>query len=91
MPAAVELATLTGGRFLLRDVKELERTLTTVAKEMRYQYLIGYVPSVPPRAGFHEWRSIRVTLKTLRKACAFAPETGTSLNERAAEIADGGV
>ena len=64
VPAAVELATLTGGRsFLLRDVKELERTLTTVAKELRYQYLIGYVPSVPPRAGFHEWRAIRVTLK----------------------------
>jgi Ca-activated chloride channel homolog len=64
VPAAVELATLTGGRsFLLRDAKELERTLTTVAKELRYQYLIGYVPSVPPRAGFHEWRAIRVTLK----------------------------
>ena len=64
VPAAVELATLTGGRsFLLRDAKELERTLATVAKELRYQYLIGYVPSVPPRAGFHEWRAIRVTLK----------------------------
>jgi Ca-activated chloride channel homolog len=64
VPAAVELATLTGGRsFLLRDAKDLERTLTTVAKELRYQYLIGYVPSVPPRAGFHEWRAIRVTLK----------------------------
>jgi Ca-activated chloride channel homolog len=64
VPAAVELATLTGGRsFLLRDAKELERTLTTVAKELRYQYLIGYVPSVPPRAGFHEWRAIHVTLK----------------------------
>jgi Ca-activated chloride channel family protein len=64
VPAAVELATLTGGRsFLLRDAKELERTLTTVAKELRYQYLIGYVPSVPARAGFREWRAIRVTLK----------------------------
>jgi Ca-activated chloride channel homolog len=64
VPAAVELATLTGGRsFLLRDAKELERTLATVAKELRYQYLIGYVPSVPPKAGFHEWRVIRVTLK----------------------------
>jgi Ca-activated chloride channel family protein len=64
VPAAVELATLTGGRsFLLRDAKELERTLTTVARELRYQYLIGYVPSVPARAGFREWRAIRVTLK----------------------------
>jgi Ca-activated chloride channel homolog len=64
VPAAVELATLTGGRsFLLRDVKELERTLTTIARELRYQYLIGYVPSVAPKPGVHEWRSIRVSLK----------------------------
>src|SRR5688572_747889 len=64
VPASVELATLTGGRpFLLRDVKELERTLTTIARELRYQYLIGYVPSVPPRPGVREWRSIRVALK----------------------------
>jgi Ca-activated chloride channel family protein len=64
VPAAVELATLTGGRsFLLRDPKELERTLSTVARELRYQYLIGYVPNVPARPGLHEWRSIRVALK----------------------------
>jgi Ca-activated chloride channel homolog len=68
VPAAVELATLTGGRsFLLRDAKELERTLTTIARELRYQYLIGYVPSVAPKPGMHEWRSIRVTLKTPAK------------------------
>jgi Ca-activated chloride channel family protein len=65
VPAAVELATLTGGRsFLLRDAKELERTLTTIARELRYQYLIGYVPSVPVKPGVREWRSIRVSLKT---------------------------
>lgn len=65
VPAVVELATLTGGRaFLLRDAKELERTLTTIARELRYQYLIGYVPNVPPKPGVHEWRSIRVTLKS---------------------------
>lgn len=63
-PGAVELATLTGGRsFLLRDVKELERTLTTIARELRYQYLIGYVPSVAPKPGVHDWRAIRVSLK----------------------------
>jgi Ca-activated chloride channel family protein len=68
VPAAVELATLTGGRsFLLRDPKELERTLTTIARELRYQYLIGYVPSVAPKPGMHEWRAIRVTLKTQAK------------------------
>lgn len=65
VPAAVELATLTGGRsFLLRDAKELERTLTTIARELRHQYLIGYVPTVPAKPGLHEWRSIRVSLKT---------------------------
>jgi Ca-activated chloride channel family protein len=63
-PAVVELATLTGGRsFVLRDAKELERTLTTIARELRYQYLIGYVPSRSPRPGVPEWRSIRVTLR----------------------------
>jgi Ca-activated chloride channel family protein len=52
VPAAVELATLTGGRsFVLRDAKELERTLTTIARELRYQYLIGYVPSTAPKTG----------------------------------------
>ena len=64
VPAAVELATLTGGRsFLLRDAKELEPTLSTIARELRYQYLIGYVPSTPAKPGLREWRSIRVTLK----------------------------
>jgi len=64
VPASVELATLTGGRsFLLRDAKELERTLSTIARELRYQYLIGYVPSAPPKPGVHEWRAIRVMLK----------------------------
>ena len=63
-PAAVELATLTGGRsFLLRDAKELEPTLSTVARELRYQYLIGYAPSNPVRPGSHEWRAIRVAVK----------------------------
>jgi Ca-activated chloride channel family protein len=80
-PAAVELATLTGGRsFLLRDTKELERTLSTVARELRYQYLIGYVPSAPARPGFHEWRSIRVALKT--------PLNGARVRARDGYIAD---
>ena len=75
VPASVELATLTGGRsFLLRDVKELERTLTTIARELRYQYLIGYVPSTAPKPGMHEWRAIRVTLKT--------PATGLRVRAR---------
>jgi Ca-activated chloride channel family protein len=59
-----ELAVLTGGRsFLLRDARELEATLATIARELRYQYLLGYTPSVPIVRGEREWRSIRVTLK----------------------------
>ncbi len=58
-----ELAVITGGRsFLLRDAKELERTLATIARELRYQYLIGYAP-LDPIDGPSEWRSIRVVVK----------------------------
>ncbi len=63
-PLLAELATVTGGRsFLLRDVKELEKTLATIARELRYQYLLGYTPSEPIEHGVREWRSIRVTMK----------------------------
>jgi Ca-activated chloride channel family protein len=58
-----ELAVLTGGRsFLLKDATELEKTLSTIARELRYQYLLGYAPMDPIREGAHEWRSIRVSL-----------------------------
>ena len=63
-PLLAELASVTGGRsFLLRDVKDLEKTLATIARELRYQYLLGYTPIRPIEAGVREWRSIRVTLK----------------------------
>jgi Ca-activated chloride channel family protein len=59
-----ELAVIAGGRsFLLRDVKDLEKTLATIARELRYQYLLGYAPSEPIVAGAPQWRSIRVVLK----------------------------
>jgi Ca-activated chloride channel family protein len=59
-----ELATVTGGRsFLLRDARELDATLAAIAKELRYQYLIGYAPVDAIEPGEHEWRSIRVALK----------------------------
>jgi Ca-activated chloride channel family protein len=62
-----ELAVLTGGRsFLLRDARELEKTLATIARELRYQYLIGYTPSQPIVRGKPEWRSIRVQVKPTR-------------------------
>jgi Ca-activated chloride channel family protein len=59
-----ELAVLTGGRsFLLRDARELEKTLATVARELRYQYLLGYTPAHPLERGDRQWRSIRVAVK----------------------------
>jgi Ca-activated chloride channel homolog len=59
-----ELAVLTGGRsFLLRDPKELEKALQTIARELRYQYLLGYAPATPIDKGNNEWRAIRVVLK----------------------------
>jgi Ca-activated chloride channel family protein len=59
-----ELATVTGGRsFLLRDARELDATLSAIAKELRYQYLIGYAPADAIEPGEREWRSIRVALK----------------------------
>src|SRR5258706_2143006 len=62
-PLLAELAVLTGGRsFLLKDATELEKTLSTIARELRYQYLLGYAPSDPIDEGVHEWRPIRVTL-----------------------------
>ena len=66
-PLLAELAVLTGGRsFLLKDATDLEKTLSAIAKELRYQYLLGYAPSDPIEEGVHEWRSIRVTLKNPR-------------------------
>ena len=59
---------LTGGRsFLLRDARELERTLATIARELRYQYLIGYVPGMAPKPGIARMAAIRVTLKAPAK------------------------
>ena len=63
-PLLAELAVLTGGRsFVLRDVRELDKTLAEIARELRYQYLLGYSPVDPAEAGGPEWRSIRVVLK----------------------------
>jgi len=63
-PLLAELAVVTGGRsFLLRDVRDLDKTLAEVARELRYQYLLGYTPTEPIDAGDPEWRSIRVVLK----------------------------
>ena len=63
-PLSAELASLTGGRsFLLKDAKELEATLSGIAREIRYQYLIGYTPVSPIAKGAREWRSLRVSVR----------------------------
>lgn len=78
-PMLAELAVLTGGRsFLLRDARELEKTLATIARELRFQYLLGYTPSRPIARGELEWRSIRVQLKTPRPGLQVRARDGYS-------------
>ena len=63
-PLLAELAVITGGRsYFLRDARDLEKTLADVARELRYQYLLGYTPSDPIEPADPEWRAIRVVLK----------------------------
>lgn len=53
-----------GGRsFLLRDARGLEETLATVARELRYQYLLDYEPFDPIESENPSWRLIRVVLQ----------------------------
>ncbi len=55
-----EAAVLSGGRsFRIADGRQLGSTLAQVARELRYQYLLGYTPS-RPITGSGEWRAIRV-------------------------------
>lgn len=62
-PLLAQLAVLTGGRsFLLRDVRDLEKTLAEIARELRYQYLLGYAPATAIGPNTREWRSIRVVV-----------------------------
>lgn len=80
-PILAELAVLTGGRsFQLKDATELEKTLSTIAKELRYQYLLGYAPSQPIDPGVHEWRSIRVTLTGNRPGLLVRARDGYTTN-----------
>jgi Ca-activated chloride channel family protein len=67
VPLLAELAVLSGGRsFQLRDARDLQTTLAAIARELRYQYLLGYAPAAPAAAGVREWRSIHVELTTAR-------------------------
>ena len=63
-PFFEQLASLTGGRaFHLRDTRQLTDTLRRVARELRFQYLLGYVPPRTATTGAGEWRSIKVTVR----------------------------
>jgi Ca-activated chloride channel family protein len=54
----VEMATVTGGRsFQVANVSALPGALSSIAGELRFQYLIGYGP---PGGGRPGWRSIQV-------------------------------
>jgi Ca-activated chloride channel family protein len=62
--AFASLATLTGGRSVhVRDARALPETLKSIARELRYQYLLGYTPTRPPVPGSNQWRSITVRVE----------------------------
>ena len=61
-PVFAELASATGGRsFFVREPAALIQTMTAIARELRFQYLLGYVPS-RERAGAPSWHQIDVTV-----------------------------
>jgi Ca-activated chloride channel family protein len=61
-PVFAELATATGGRsFFVQVPRELARMLTTIAHELRSQYLLGYAPTRGMSAEA-QWRSIEVAV-----------------------------
>lgn len=61
-PVFAELAAVTGGRsFAVKDPRELSPTLNTVARELRFQYLLGYTPS-RPSSEEPEWHALDVSV-----------------------------
>jgi Ca-activated chloride channel family protein len=69
-PVFAELASVTGGRSLfVDDPRRLDAELAALARELRFQYLLGYAPPLteppaePPGPGSGaQWRSIQVTV-----------------------------
>jgi Ca-activated chloride channel homolog len=60
-PVFGELANVTGARtFFIDDPKRLESQLGALARELRFQYLLGYTPSATSVAP--GWRAIEVTV-----------------------------
>jgi Ca-activated chloride channel family protein len=61
-PVFAELAAATGGRsFFVHDPPALMATMRQIATELRFQYLLGYVPS-RERAAQPAWHGIDVTV-----------------------------
>jgi Ca-activated chloride channel family protein len=61
-PVLAQLAAVTGGRsFFPRDPAALAAVMTTIARELKSQYLLGYAPS-RPRAALETWHAIDVTV-----------------------------
>jgi Ca-activated chloride channel family protein len=61
-PVFAELASASGGRsFFVREPAAVIATMGQIAKELRFQYLLGYVPS-RERAGDPSWHAIDVTV-----------------------------
>ena len=62
-----ELASLTGGRSLhLKDARDIQEAVKGIARELRFQYLVGYTPSRPLTEDRGEWRSISVKVNRPR-------------------------
>ena len=61
-PVFAEIAAVTGGRsFFVKDPRDLRPTLAGIARELRFQYLLGYSPA-RPSSSEPQWRSIDVTV-----------------------------
>jgi Ca-activated chloride channel family protein len=61
-PIFAELAAVSGGRsFQAPDERALTSTLATIARELRFQYLLGYAPAREATSA-PRWRSIHVTV-----------------------------
>ena len=62
-----ELAAITGGRSVYaRGGRGLSDAVQSIARELRYQYLLGYAPGRPLSGGKGEWRSIQVKVNRAR-------------------------
>ena len=62
-PLFVDLAIATGGHSVqVSDPRHLGETLTSIAQELRQQYLLGYTPARPAPAR-PEWRGLEVSVR----------------------------